>query len=152
MSTPTVLHNPTLITSARVASVAAFTVAAALHTAWGLGSAWPMRTRLDLADVVVGAADVPAAPACFAVVGLATAAGGLVSGASGTGTAATAARRVLAAVIAARGIAGGRAAAMALGMEGPSPRFIHLDNRVYRPLFLGTAAAVLATTLKPIAT
>lgn len=135
---------------ARIAGItgsSAFAAAAMIHTAWGLGSAWPMRSRADLADAVVGSDTMPDSGACFAVAGLSTAAAALMAGAGGMGRAATVARISLAAGVAARGIAGGRAATKVLGLEDPSPRFIQLDNRVYRPLCLGTAAATLAAAV-----
>jgi len=106
-----------------------------------------MRSRADLADAVVGSSTIPDARACFTVAGLATAAATLVAGVGGTGRAATAARVALAAGVAARGIAGGQAATKVLGMEEPSPRFIQLDNTVYRPLCLATAAAILTSAV-----
>ena len=42
---------------------------AVLHLAWGLGSAFPFRSRRELADAVVGSSRVPPPTACFAVAG-----------------------------------------------------------------------------------
>lgn len=145
-----VFTSRSLGTKARIAGLtgsSAFAAAALLHTAWGLGSAWPMRSRADLADAVVGSDTMPDARACFAVVGLSAAAAALVAGAGGMGRAATVARVAVAAGVAARGVVGGRAATKVLGLEEPSPRFIRLDNSVYRPLCLGTAAAILTAAV-----
>ncbi|OYD61244.1 DUF3995 domain-containing protein [Rhodococcus sp. OK302] len=141
-----VFTSRSLGTKARIAGLTgstAFAAAALVHTAWGLGSTWPMRTRADLADAVVGSNTMPDARACFAVVGLTAAAAALVAGGGGTGRTATVARVALATGVAARGVAGGRAATKVLGLDKPSPRFIRLDNMVYRPLCLGTATAIL---------
>ncbi|WP_164874143.1 DUF3995 domain-containing protein [Rhodococcus spongiicola] len=150
MTTPPVLTGRSRGTTARIAGLtgsSAFAAAALVHTAWGLGSAWPLRNRADLADAVVGSDTMPDARACFAVAGLAAAAAALVAGAGGMGKAATVARFALATGVAARGVAGGRPATKVLGLEEPSPRFIQLDNTVYRPLCLGTAAAVLTAAV-----
>jgi hypothetical protein len=42
---------------------------AVLHLGWGLGSAFPFRSRRELADAVVGSSRVPPPTACFAVAG-----------------------------------------------------------------------------------
>ncbi|WP_026555588.1 DUF3995 domain-containing protein [Arthrobacter sp. 35W] len=134
-----------MTTLSRVAAVAgstAFAASAVVHTMWGLGSAWPMRTRAELADAVVGSNTVPDARACFAVAGLSVAAAALAAGVGGSGRAAQAARFVLGAGILARGTAGGRPATKVLGLPEPSARFVRLDKTLYRPLCLGVAAAV----------
>ncbi|MGF7120458.1 DUF3995 domain-containing protein [Rhodococcus sp. BE178] len=150
MATLPVFTDRALGTKARIAGLtgsSALAAAALVHTAWGLGSAWPMRSRADLADAVVGSDAMPDARACFAVAGLAAAAAALVAGVGGMGRAATVARVALGAGVAARGVAGGRAATKVLGLEEPSPRFVRLDNAVYRPLCLGTAAAILTAAV-----
>lgn len=115
--------------------------AAAAHLAWGRGSSWPMRTREELADVVVGSQQVPAAGECYAVAALTAAGAALVTGMGGGGKLATGARWTLAAVLGSRGVVGGRAACSALRLPTPSDRFVELDNTVYRPLCLAIAGA-----------
>lgn len=61
------------------ASVVLFALAG-MHAAWGAGSAWPLPDRGELADAVIGAAEVPPPAACFAVSGALAAAGALVAG------------------------------------------------------------------------
>lgn len=117
------------------------------HLAWGRGSSWPMRTREELADAVVGSDAVPGAPACYAVAGLATVAAAVVAGAGGAGRPATAARRSISLGLAARGLLGGRVAGRALGLPEPSRRFTDLDTTVYRPLCLTLAAATALSTI-----
>lgn len=51
----------------RAAAGAGLLAAAALHAAWGAGSAWPFRDRAALADAVIGSAKVPGPGACLAV-------------------------------------------------------------------------------------
>lgn len=112
-----------------------------VHTAWGLGSAWPMRTREELAEAVVGNDTVPGAGACFAVAGATMGAAALVAGAGGSGRVARLGRWGVAAVLATRGVLGGRATTAALGLPAPSDRFVRLNARVYQPLCLALALA-----------
>ena len=62
----TTLHA--MRSSARLTSCL-LTALAVLHAAWGLGSAFPFRSRTELADAVVGSSVVPPPMACFAVAG-----------------------------------------------------------------------------------
>ncbi|WP_022887379.1 DUF3995 domain-containing protein [Glaciibacter superstes] len=110
------------------------------HVAWGRGSSWPMQTRAELADAVVGSPVAPDPPECYAVAGAAAVAAAVVAGAGGSGRLATLARWGIVAVLATRGLAGGRVAVSALGLPEPSQRFIDLDNTVYRPLCFTLAA------------
>ena len=115
---------------------------AGLHAAWGAGSAWPFPGRRELADAVIGTAEVPAPAACFAVSGALAAAGALVAGWPGGRPVL---RRV--GVAGAAGVLAGRGA---LGLSGRtrlvspaslSERFSRLDRRVYSPLCLALAGA-----------
>jgi hypothetical protein len=114
---------------------------AALHVAWAAGSSWPFASRAELADSVVGTAEVPGPAACLAVAAALGAAAALAGGwpsrhpvirASGTAGAA--------AVLAARGALGlaGRTSLISPGSD--SPRFRRLDRAVYSPLCLSLAA------------
>ncbi|WP_131764891.1 DUF3995 domain-containing protein [Candidatus Protofrankia californiensis] len=113
----------------------------AVHAAWGLGSSWPMRTREELADAVVGNDETPGPEACFVMAGVAISAAALLAGAGGQGRGPRTARWMIAAGLAARGVLGGRAATRVLGLPDPSERFVRLDTIVYRPLCLTLAAA-----------
>lgn len=118
-------------------------VLAALHAAWGAGSAWPLPDRPALADAVVGTAEVPPPAACFAVSGALTAAAALVGGLPrrrpafrrlGVG--------VLVAVLAGRGLLGLAGRTWMVSPGSTSARFTRLDRQVYSPACL--ALAVLA--------
>jgi hypothetical protein len=127
----------------RAATVAStgLLAAAGLHAAWGMGSAWPFPNRAALADAVIGATEMPAPRACFAVSGALGAAGALTAGwPAGHPGLRRAGIGVVAAVLAGRG---------ALGLAGQTPlvspvsvseRFTRLDRRVYSPLCLALAA------------
>ncbi len=129
----------------QVTSVAASGVLfalAALHAAWGTGSAWPFPSRRELADAVIGTAEVPTPAACFAVSGALAAAGALVAGWPRNRPVL---RRI--GVAGAVGVLAGRGA---LGLSGQtrlvspaslSERFSRLDRRVYSPLCLALASA-----------
>jgi hypothetical protein len=115
--------------------------AAVLHAAWGAGSAWPFPDRAALADAVIGAAEVPAPTACFAVAGALGAAGALAGGWPArcprlrrAGTAAAAA------VLAGRGVLGLAGGTRLVSPASVSARFTRLDRRVYSPLCLALAA------------
>jgi hypothetical protein len=115
---------------------------AGLHAAWGAGSAWPFPSRRELADAVIGTAEVPAPAACFAVSGALAAAGALVAGWPRS-------RPVLrqagvagaAAVLAGRGVLGLAGQTQLVSPSSLSERFSRLDRRVYSPLCLALASA-----------
>ncbi len=115
---------------------------AGLHAAWGAGSAWPFPGRPELADAVIGTAEVPGPAACFAVSGALAAAGALVAG---WPPGRPVLRRL--GVAGAAGVLAGRGA---LGLSGQtrlvspaslSETFSRLDRRVYSPLCLALASA-----------
>lgn len=114
---------------------------AALHAAWGAGSAWPFPDRAALANAVVGAADVPGPAACLAVSGALVAAGALTSGwpARYPGPRRAGAAAV-AAVLAGRGVLGLAGQTRLVSPGSVSARFTRLDRRVYSPLCLTLAA------------
>ncbi len=118
------------------ASAGLFTLAA-MHVAWGAGSAWPFPDRNALADAVVGAEHVPGPASCFAV--------GIALGAAGALTAGWPAGRPLLRRLGTGGAAGVLAVRGALGLAGRarlvsatsvSANFVRLDRRVYSPLCL----------------
>ena len=122
----------------------------ALHVAWGFGASFPFRSRDELADAVVGTADVPPPVACFAVaVALATGAT-LVAGV--VPLAPRLRRRAIvtmACVLGVRGALGllGRTQVVAPGSH--SERFIRLDRRMYAPLCLALALGCVVSLVKP---
>jgi hypothetical protein len=125
---------------------------AVLHLAWGLGSAFPFRTRRELADAVVGSSLVPPPMACFAV-----------AGALATGTVLVAnvipipppIRRIsllgMAAVFGFRSALGfsGKTALVSTGSD--SERFVRLDRRIYAPTCLGLSIGSLVSMGRPFA-
>ena len=116
----------------------------AIHVAWGLGSAFPLGDRNDLADAVAGRRDLPGRTESFAVAGLLSAAATVVAApAFVPRPIATLGRLGVAAVLATRGVLGvtnrtGRAVGWAT-----TPRFDRLDRRYYGPLCLALAAGSL---------
>jgi hypothetical protein len=117
---------------------------AGLHVAWGLGSAFPFSDRSQLADSVVGTKEVPSPLACFTVAAALAAGGALVQGVPRVPSPL---RRcgllAMAGVFGVRGTFGffGKTDLMAPGST--SPRFRHLDRRVYAPLCIGLALGAL---------
>lgn len=120
----------------------------ALHIAWGRGASWPLKTREELAERVVGGPEGPPPAACYAVGGALVGAGALM----------LLGRRSRLAQLTRYGAAaalGARAVATVAGMEnitGPQDlpeRFMAADQKVYRPLCAVLAAsALLATRLR----
>jgi|tagenome__1003787_1003787.scaffolds.fasta_scaffold20389803_2 hypothetical protein len=123
------------------AASAALAALGALHISWGLGSRWPLRSRAELADSVVGRDTVPGPGACFVVGSLLGTAAALVAGEPRRWPAVsrTGARGVVA-VLTVRGVLGllGRTDLVSPGSS--SPRFRRLDRRLYSPLCLVIAA------------
>jgi len=113
---------------------------AGLHAAWGAGAAWPFPDRSALADTVIGAAEVPAPGACYAVSGALTAAGVLVGG---WPRGRPAMRRLgvggVVAVLAGRGVLGLAGRTRLVSPPSVSARFTRLDRRVYSPMCLALA-------------
>jgi Protein of unknown function (DUF3995) len=133
------------------AASAGLLVLAALHAAWGAGSAWPMADRQALADAVIGAQQVPPPAACFAVSAALASAGALVAGLPR--------RRPVLRRIGVAGVVAVLAGRGALGMAGrtylvspgsTSARFARLDRRVYSPACLALAGlSALAALPRP---
>jgi hypothetical protein len=123
---------------------------AVLHLAWGVGSAFPFRSRRDLADAVVGSSRVPPPTACIAV-----------AAALATGTALVVnviplpppVRRAslvgMAAIFGARSALGfsGKTALVSPGSD--SERFIRLDQRIYAPICLGLSVGSVVSMGRP---
>jgi len=118
---------------------------ALLHAAWAAGSSWPLPSRAELADAVIGreGGEVPSPAACMLVAALLAAAAALV----GAGPSPRSRLRLLAA----RAVVGTLSLRAAAGLAGHtellspgscSPRFRELDRRLYAPLC--AALAVLS--------
>lgn len=120
---------------------------AGVHVAWGIGSAFPFRTRAELADAVVGSENVPPPTACYAVAAALTTASLLVADvAILPARTRRLGRFVIAVVLTIRGVAGLAGRTDALSPGSSSPRFRRLDRRVYTPLCLALTAGAVITT------
>jgi hypothetical protein len=112
----------------------------AVHVAWGLGSSFPFRTHVQLADAVVGSDVVPSPAACLTVAAALFVAGGL---AADVPVMPRRLRRIgrhwVAGVLAIRGMVGlcGRTDLLSAGSA--STRFRSLDRTVYSPICLALA-------------
>jgi Protein of unknown function (DUF3995) len=116
---------------------------AGLHVMWGLGSAFPFRSREQLADSVVGKSEVPPLGACVAVASALTLAAVLVSGVVPfPPRLRSIALRTAASVLATRGVAGAVGHTAALSPGSDSATFQRLDKKLYAPLCLWLAAGV----------
>ena len=119
---------------------------AALHAAWGAGSAWPLADRAALAEVVIGGPDVPSPAACYAVSGALVTAAALVAG---WPRGRPGVRRLgvagVTTVLAGRGALGLAGQTRLISRSSVSERFTRLDRQVYSPLCLALAGlSVLA--------
>lgn len=113
---------------------------AALHVAWGRGSAFPFASREELADAVIGSRAVPSPAACHAVAVALAAASALVADAPiAPPPLRRLGRGVVAAVLTVRGVAGLAGRTDLLSPGSASPRFRSLDRRFYSPLCLALA-------------
>ena len=129
--------------------LAALTV---LHVAWGSGSAFPFRSRRELADAVVGSAFVPPPTACFAVAGaLATGTALVVDVIPLPAPVRRASLLALAAVFGLRSALGfsGKTALVSPGSD--SELFVRLDRRIYAPICLGLSIGSVASMGRPAA-
>ena len=125
---------------------------AVLHLAWGLGSAFPFRTRRELADAVVGSSLVPPPMACFAVAAALATGTVLVNNVI---TIPPPIRRFsllgMAAVFGFRSALGfsGKTALVSPGSD--SEKFVRLDRRIYVPTCLGLSVGSLVSMGRPFA-
>lgn len=122
---------------------------AALHVAWGLGSAFPFENRAVLADRVAGSTAVPGPRDCFAVAGLLLIAAGVVGDLFPIGERT---KRIGSSGVAL--ILGGRGAIGMAGRTGsivpwtPSEHFNALDKKYYGPLCLSIAGGALWSAIR----
>jgi hypothetical protein len=119
---------------------------AALHVAWGLGSAFPFRSRRELADAVIGSSSVPTPAACFAVAGaLATGAGLFANVIPLPPPIRQSSLLAMAAVFGARSALGfsGKTAFVSPGSD--SVKFVRLDRQIYAPLCLGLSIGTIVS-------
>jgi hypothetical protein len=137
-------HATSLGRAARLPAVAGLAGIGALHVMWGNGSAWPMESRADLSDAVLGAAGLTrrdSAAACYAMGGALGLAAALVAGGpERLERPRRAAVAGIAAVLAARGILGLAGRTDLVSPVSTGARFRRLDRRVYGPLCLALAA------------
>jgi hypothetical protein len=128
---------------AREAAAGTLLVVGALHAAWGAGASWPMSSRAELSEVVLGSPGLgrESAAACYAVAGLLGAAAALVSGRPRQFDRP---RRVavtgVALVLAGRGTLGLAGRTDLVSRTSTGDRFRRLDRRLYSPLCLVLAA------------
>jgi hypothetical protein len=124
-------------------TAAALVAIAGLHAAWGLGASFPFRTREELADSVVGTAEMPSLRACLSVAALLGVAGLTVAGLLPLPKwMRRLALRVIASTLATRGVAGALGKTAVLSPGSDSTTFSRLDKRLYAPLCLWLAAGV----------
>ncbi len=125
-------------------------VLSALHVAWGFGAAFPLRSRDELADAVVGTVVVPPPIACLAVAGaLATGAALAANVAPVPPGVRRSALGVMAGVFGLRGALGFLGKTDLVSPGSNSERFLHLDRRLYAPLCLALSLGTLAASQFP---
>jgi len=137
--------HPLATLTSRGTAVALLGVAG-LHLAWGAGSSFPLPSRDELADAVIGADEVPPAAACAAVAAALVGAAALVAGRPALP------RRLrtigilgVTATLAGRAALGFVNATEIVSPASTSIRFQHLDRRVYAPLCAALAAGSAAS-------
>jgi hypothetical protein len=133
--------------SAGVATAAVLAGIGGLHVAWGLGSAFPLEDRAELADAVAGTAQFPGRAESFGVAGLLGAAAVVVAGPPFVPRRVAVFGRVgTAGVLGARGVLGlANRTGQVVGWT-TSARFNRLDRRYYAPLCVVFAVGALAAT------
>jgi hypothetical protein len=119
---------------------------AGLHVAWGVGSAFPFANRERLADVVVGAEEVPPLAACFTVTAaLLVGAAALSEGIALPTRLRIAVLRAMAAVLGIRSVLGFLGVTRWVSPASTSPTFRRRDRVLYSPLTLALTIATLRT-------
>ncbi len=136
-----------LIVSLLAATVVALCLLllAFIHVYWGLGGAWPARTRAELGPMVVGTpsgAAMPNLAACLVVAGLLVTAAGLIACAAFAGPwwVSSVGSAGAGVVLTLRGLGG-----YADGRLRPATRelpFYALNRRIFSPLCLVLAALI----------
>jgi hypothetical protein len=136
----------TAMSARRVAGATAATTLlgiGVLHAAWGAGSSWPMDTRAELSDAVLGAQGLQRGGA-MASFGVAGTLGVAAAAVAGWPRQADSLRRVavmgVAVVLAARGGLGLAGRTDLVSPVSTGARFRRLDRRAYSPLCLALAA------------
>ena len=134
---------------ARASAAVALLGIGALHAAWGAGSSWPMATRTELSEAVLGSPGLErgGAAACYAVAGALGAGAALVAGWPAQ---LDRPRRVavagIAATLAGRGALGLTGRTHLVSPVSTGERFRRLDRRIYAPVCL-TLAGLIALSL-----
>lgn len=127
----------------RATGAAALLAIGILHAAWGAGASWPMASRDELSETVLGSPGLGrgGAAACYTVAGLLGLSALLVSGWPPW---AERPRRVavvgIAAVLGVRGLLGLAGRTDLVSPSSTGERFRRLDRRLYSPLCLTLAA------------
>jgi hypothetical protein len=136
--------------AARTPAVAGLAGIGLLHVLWGNGSTWPMASRADLSDAVLGSSGLTSrnsACACYVMGGALGTAAALVAGGPER---LERPRRVavtgIAAALAGRGLLGLAGRTDLVSPVSTGERFRRLDRRVYAPLCL-TLAGLVALSL-----
>jgi hypothetical protein len=119
---------------------------AVLHLAWGLGSAFPFRSRRELADAVVGSSRVPPPAACFAVAGALATGAGLVANVIPLPPPVRRSSLLgMAAVFGVRSALGFSGQTAFVSPGSVSMRFVRLDRRIYAPICLGLSIGTIVS-------
>ncbi|MFT3887638.1 MAG: DUF3995 domain-containing protein [Arachnia sp.] len=135
---------------ARMVGWAGLAACGALHAVWASGSTWPVETKEELAEAVVGnPSAMPSTRATWVVSGLAFFGGAVAAGGLGEGPGAVWLRRAMGAGLLARAVLGGDVALSVLGLPPAGERFRRLDGTAYRPLFALLGVALIAGARKP---
>jgi hypothetical protein len=136
------------IAAVRLSTALGLLGVSALHVAWGLGSSFPLASREELADVVIGGPTVPSSSACIAV-----------AAAVGTGSAfmvdpvpiPRSVRRAgllgMSLVLGTRAVLGWTGHTKSISPGSNSSRFRRLDRRLYSPACAYLAAGALVAFL-----
>ncbi len=128
------------------AAAGAFVMLGLLHAAWGMGSNWPMSSREDLSDVVMGSPGLEenGATACYAVAGLLGTLGSLlIVRPNHLGRPRRLAITGVATVLASRGVLGLTGRTTLISPTSTGDRFRRLDRWLYSPLCLTLAALTI---------
>jgi Protein of unknown function (DUF3995) len=127
-----------------ISAAAGLGAVAAVHVAWGLGSSFPAASRAELADAVVGQAEVPPPAACFAVAAALLVGAGMAADVPiGPGPLRRVGRSAVATVLVARGLLGLAGQTDLVSPGSTSLSFRRLDRRVYAPLCLALGALTI---------
>ncbi|MDP9465311.1 MAG: DUF3995 domain-containing protein [Actinomycetota bacterium] len=124
----------------RIATATTLAGIGVLHAAWGRGSTFPLTSREQLNNTVIGRDATPSPAACYGVAGLLAAASSLVAGLpTPDGRLRRAGVCTVAAALGARAALGFAGRTDLVSPGSVSARFRRMDSRVYSPLCLALA-------------